>query len=270
MCLPADVVPVTVATRVRQKTNPEEVAEGSPPGEALLAEATELVFRRKWAASVKVLEAAKRLRPDDLAVDELLAVAAARDGKKRLRDEAIRTLSNANEEATNWTAIAAAQLADNKYTEADRSARKAIELDANSIGAWNAMAASYAGLGWFDEAADCLERAEQADRELHQQPTGLNPLEHWQLGRAINNWAMTSSHTLVVALVAVFLFRLLGAAIVITAPLVLREYRVSRLDPALRGIAEDVWRRDHRPRLVRGLAVLAVAGCWLALVVATS
>lgn len=260
---------VTAVTRVRQRANPNQGSEERPAGEALLAEATELVFRRKWTASIKVLEAAKRLRPNDLAVDELLAVAAARAGKKRLREEAVQRLSNANADATNWTAIAAARLADRNYTEADGHARKAIEFDSNSIGAWNAMAASYAGLGWFDEATECLERAEKADQALHDKPSGLNPLEHWQLGQAINTWAMTSSHLLIVAVVSVLLLGLLGAAIAITAPLLLREYRVSRLDVELREVADEVWRHDHRPRLIRGFGVLAVAGCWLAVVVTT-
>ena len=78
---------------------------------------------------------------------------------------------------------------------------------------------------------------------------------------------MTTSRTLLIAVVAVLLFRLLGAALVITAPLVLREYRVSRLDPRFREIANDVWRRDHKPRIFRGLAVLAVVACWAGLVV---
>ncbi|MFT7600517.1 MAG: tetratricopeptide (TPR) repeat protein [Acidimicrobiales bacterium] len=230
------------------------------PGAALYEEALELLEARKWKAAVQVLQALRRLRPDDSDVDELLLVAASHGKVTAEREAAIRRLTNGTTVASSWTAIAASHLAANNFAEADRAARQAIELDPESPGGWRALGTSFAGLGWFDEAADCLERVED----------DATNFEQWQLGRAVNAWAMSMKHAIVFSAITVLLFRLLGAALVVTAPLLLREVRVSRLDEPFRSVADGVWAHEHRLKIMRGTLVLLIVASWAALVLAVS
>ncbi|MDA3039311.1 MAG: hypothetical protein O3C27_07230, partial [Actinomycetota bacterium] len=196
-------------------------------GDVLLAEARMLMAGRQWKAACSLVEEYRALGAAQAAnqeADELLVVAAAYARKKVVRDAALARLSSTVPDASAWESIAAAQLAGNKLLDADRSARQALELSPDSAAAWGALATSYAGLGWFNEAADCLDTCESHG--------GISPLARWQLGQSINRWAMGRNHAPLVALLATMLIGnvFLGLAVAATTPLAVREPRVRRLD----------------------------------------
>jgi tetratricopeptide (TPR) repeat protein len=253
-------VTVTTPSKVRRRRslrNPSTPQTDS----ALLTEARALIAARKWRAALDVLEACRETHPQQDQVDELMAVAAAHAGRKKTRDAAFARLSDSGPGATGWEAIAAAHLASGQYAEADHAAREALELRPGAPGAWGSLATSFAGLGWFEEAGDCLGRCDRVG--------GLNPLARWQLGQSINRWAMGRSHAPLVALLGTILLGniLLGLAFAFTAPVAVREFRVSRLDPRFRSVAEEAWRTDHVTRLCYGTIVLTLISAWVFLLV---
>lgn len=242
----------------KETTKAASPSEATEAGSALMDEARLLLIDRQWKSALPVLRSAQRLRPTDGEIDEMLVVATSHAKQRTERDEAIQRLSNDRHLPSRWNALAAAKLATHDFEDADRFARQALDLDPESITAWNTLAASYAGLGWFDEARECLDKTEKLDG----QPEAL---ERWQIGRAVNKWAMTDSYTLILAIVLTLLLGLLGVAFVITAPLVLREIRVAKLDEELREMADETWAGEYRMRAKRGVAVLLVLVAWLAL-----
>ena len=86
---------------------------------------------------------------------------------------------------------------------------------------------------------------------------------HWQIGRAVNFWALTHSYFAVVALFGFVVFGLLGLAVALSAPMLLREIRVRAVPEPLRSLAAVAWRREHRLRFLNATVVAAVHVLWL-------
>lgn len=236
----------------------------NPPGNVLLAEARMLMAGRQWKAALALVETYRALGAEQAAsqeADELLVVAAAYARKKRIRDDALARLSSSAPDARAWEAIAASQLAVNKLLDADRSARQALELAPESPAAWGALATSYAGLGWFDESADCLDQSETHG--------GMSPLSRWQLGRSVNRWAMGRNHAPLIALLATMLIGnvFLGLAVAVTTPLAVREVRARRLEPRFKTNAEETWVTQRSLRIAYASVVLALISVWLLLLI---
>lgn len=259
-------VTATTESKVRRRRQLRRTAPNSGEGHgapsALLTKARTLIAERRWRAAVETLAIYRSIRPDDGEADELTAIAAAHAGKRKIRDEALARLTATSPDASAWEAIAVTHLATSRFLDADRSARKAIDAAPRSASAWGSLAASYAGLGWFGESGDCLDRCEGNG--------GLSPLARWQLGRATNRWAMGRSHAPLVAMLATMVLGnvFLGLAVALTTPLAVRELRVSRLEQRFRDAAEDTWRTQHRLRLGYATGVLASIGVWVGLLIA--
>ncbi len=235
-----------------------------PAGDVLLAEARMLTAGRQWKAALVLVETYRALGPEQAAnqeADELLVVTAAYARKKSVRDDAIARLSASAPDARAWEAIAASHLASNKLLDADRSARQALELAPESPAAWGTLATSYAGLGWFEEAADCLDQSETHG--------GMSPLGRWQLGRSINRWAMGRNHAPLAALLATMLIGnvFLGLAVAVTTPLAVREVRARRLEPRFKTNAEETWVTQRSLRIAYASVVLALISVWLLLLI---
>ena len=263
-------VTATSSTKVRRRRplrrrSTQEIGSsaGRLPGadSALLAEARILVGRRRWKRSLDLLEIYRSLHPDDGEADQLMALAAAHAGKRKQRDAALARLTSGTPDANDWEAVAASHLATRRYLDADTSARQALEIAPHSPAAWGALATSYAGLGWFDDAADCLDRCDENG--------GLSPLARWQLGRSINRWAMGRNHAPLVAMLATMLLGnvFLGLAVAFTTPLAFRELRAKRLEPRFRTNAEETWATQRGLRIAYASVVLTLISVWALLLV---
>lgn len=238
------------------RTETARVGSAREPGQALLDEARTALRCRRWNEAKRILVSARRLRPDDFEVRDLLLVAAAEDGDRSLVQELSTELgADPERPASSNDALAVAALRRKRFLEADRHARDAVRRDPDSPDAWAHLAAGYAGLGWFGQAHECLYRAEAAG--------GANPEARWRVGRAINHWGLSDTPALWVGIVTFLLLGPLAAGIGLTVPFLFRELRVARLDPELAGLAELAWRGEHRLRLLVALAVLASILTWL-------
>ncbi len=232
-------------------------------GQALVDEARAMVLDREWKSALTVLRSARRLRPTDAELDELTVVAAAHAKNDEDLDAATYRLTSSHRgQASTWNALAASSLANHDFDQADRYARQALTIEPDSITAWNTLAASYAGLGWFEESQECLAKTAQ----LSGSEPALSPLERWQVGRSVNRWASTRTYTLFLIPLLALVLGLLAVAFVLTAPLVVRELRVVKLDDELRELADEAWAGEHRMRILRGVGVLVVVVAWLLLV----
>lgn len=255
----------TTSTRRLKRPSAKEQQTFDPngAGQALVDEARTMVLERQWKSALTVLRSARRLRPTDPELDELIVVAAAHAKNTEELDAATHRLTSSNRgEVSTWNALAASSLAEHDYDQADRYARQALTIEPNSITAWNTLAASYAGLGWFEESQECLVKTDQ----LSDGEPSLSPLERWQVGRAVNRWASTRTYTVFLIPLLALVLGLLAVAFVLTAPLVVRELRVASLDEDIRELADEAWAGEHRMRLVRGVGVLVVVVAWLLLV----
>lgn len=228
-------------------TSDEKTDAGS--GALLIDEATELIGRRRWREALGVLDAAQRLRPEDPRVIELRVIAAAhRVGHRQLASSLAALQDLPEHTASTYTAQAMAALARHRFLEADSAARAAIASDPDAPEGWAALAAAFAGLGWFDQAEICRAHAESRG--------GYAELHRWQLGRAINRWAMSQSHALIITAISIVLVGQLALSIGISAPILLRELRVQRLSPPFRDAAQAQWRTEHGIKITFAIAVL--------------
>lgn len=230
-------------------------------GQSIVDEALALLDQRKWKQALTVAASAKRLRPNDIVVDVIMATAAAYcrtddgDHVARLRDRSEFGDMPDEQSARAWLGLASVALANGHYSAADEAARRSIELDGDNPDAWWHLAASYAGLGWFDEADQCIEAADRlGDARL---------LSEWQVGRAANDWSMDRAPTAIITIIAVLFLGLLGIAVGITTPFLTREVRVSRLDDRMKTLAALAWRDRTIFRLANAVAVLVVVIAWI-------
>lgn len=226
------------------------------PGAELLIEARAAVGLRQWRTALPILRSLQQIRPNDLEVDELLAVTASHRRQREEAQQSIRRLEASGARASNWNAIASARLATHDFADADVAARQALDLDPESVSGWQALAASYAGLGWFEESEECLDKAEALAEPL--------AFERWQLGRAVNKWSLTNTRALIVAIVLLPILWLLSLAVASSSPLLVREFRLAQLSDRFRHPAVDAWRTEHRLRLMYATGTFAAVALWAA------
>lgn len=247
------------------------------PGASLEIEAFELLEQRRFKEAITMAGALGRLRPDDLIPDAITAVAGAnlfwkRSGSvaaSRLRERLLEpsALKDADDEtrrrhAIGWGAMSSYFLAFHDYASADHAARHVLDIDPESSTAWWQLSASYAGLGWFEEAESCLASAQQ-NATYDAPPSDHTPLARWQVGRSVNHWAMTKTPALWLSVVMWIFIGLLSCAVYLTTPFLARELRVVRLEDDLRNLANEHWATDARRRTLTALAVAAVIGLWV-------
>ncbi len=273
---------------------------GSQAGLVLKDEAVDHLLQRRWDEAVRVSLAAQALRPTDIDLHAVVAVAAAYSNKKTLCTEAVRAVRSITtdakaddiDRANGLIAIASVRLAQGRFADADTEARKALAFDSEHKGAWWQLTAGFAGLGWFEQAAECLPLATgeadvsspitasksassqtAASQTASSQPAApeapvetldrTQPLAEWQVGRAINQWAMSNTATWVVAVVGILLFGILGLALAASTPFIAREIRVMRLDEPWRKMAQEAWRTEHKLRIQHALITLILVALWV-------
>ncbi len=216
--------------------------------------------------------ATKNLRPDDIEVDGLVAIATAHRPFGRGVRASLTTLQQRlsdpklteAERVAGLTALSSALLARHDYQGADSAARQAAQLRPELPSSWWQMAASFAGLGWFDEAQTCLVKAAGKHANIRTTSTGeLPPLVSTQVGRAINRWAMSRTQAVWIGIIGILFMGLLGVALAITTPFLTREFRISRLDDDLRAMADEAWRSQHWTRVIAGSCVVAIVAVWI-------
>ncbi len=241
------------------RTAPRPVAVEKRPeaGQTLLGHAVQLIEERQWKPALDVLASARRLRPDDPSIDELTVIAAAHARRRRTLKTALARLDERDElGASAYHAQAVAALVDHRYAKADGLARKSIEADPTSAAGWADLATSFAGLGWFDQATDCLEVAAAKG--------GIADTQHWRLGRAVNHWALAGSGALIVTAAATVLVGLLALAVGLSATILVREIRVHQLPEPFKSAAEAQWRSEHIIKISFGLGVLFSVAAFVA------
>ncbi len=273
---------------------------GSQAGLVLKDEAVDHLLQRRWDEAVRVSLAAQALRPSDIDLHAVVAVAAAYSNKKSLCTEAVRAVRSITtdakaddiDRANGLIAIASVRLAQGRFADADTEARKALAFDSEHKGAWWQLTAGFAGLGWFEQATECLPLATgEADvsspitpsktaasqtvasqtvtsepvesQSPTESPDRTQPLAEWQVGRAINQWAMSNTATWVVAVVGILLFGILGLALAASTPFIAREIRVMRLDEPWRKMAQEAWRTEHKLRIQHALITLILVALWV-------
>jgi tetratricopeptide (TPR) repeat protein len=234
-------------------------------GVTVLAEATELFEQRRFADAARVLESLERLRPDDPNVLALIAVANAHHGRNRTKVRtAVKRLSeDFGDSSITWRTVSNVALARFHFDPAQKAARTSVQLGPNGARNWQSLAAAYAGHGWFDEAADCLSQASQLDQGG--QTTGESTLDfsQWQVGRAVNHWAITRTYVALLAFLGLLSMGLLGLALALSVPMLLREIRVRQVPEPFRTLADQAWRTEHKLRIANALVVLVVLTGWV-------
>jgi tetratricopeptide (TPR) repeat protein len=209
-----------------------------------------------WRRALILAETSLRIDPDDGAAAAARVVSLTESGRNgRARRAADELRMTAPDEQATWSAVAAVVLADGDWVAADRATRRALELAPASADAWAHRAAALAGIGHFDEAAECLERAEEAG--------GPKPYVAQRVGRAVNLWALRGTHSWPLLLLGFVVVGVLAVALGVTAPFVVRELRVRRLGGDFRERAERAWAGQHRQRVVPVLTVVAVLLIWV-------
>ena len=196
----------------------------SAPQSLLISEAEDLREQRDWKQVRRVLEAANATAvdvDDRRRVLELTATAAAEASKHRISSGAVYELAQIEPRpASTWIAIGDVALARGNYQHADTAAREALRLDPTNNQARLVMAASFAGLGWFDEAAGCLD---QIDR------TEISERHRYQIGQAVNRWATSKTMAFPFSLLAAVVAGILAISVGLSVPLITRWYRLRQL-----------------------------------------
>ena len=262
-------IPEQLESESGPKTIFETVQTTPDVGATVLAEARDLFAQRRFTESARVLESAERLRPDDPEVLSLSAIVNANSGKNRqkVRGALQRLSEDFGAKAITWRTVSDVALARFQFDPAQKAARTAVQMAPRSVDAWHSLAASYVGHGWYDEAAECLARVDQIDPERRYRandPTALT-FGQWQIGRSINYWAITRTYIALASVVAFVYIGLLGLALALSAPMLLREVRVRRLPEPFRSLADKAWRDEHKLRILNAVAVMGVLILWVLL-----
>jgi hypothetical protein len=180
--------------------------------------------------------------------------------------------------ADSWVEVANEALGRADFSRADTAARVALADEPGHRGAWVALAAGYAGLGWFDESRKCLRLAGE-------QP--LDAGERRTLGRAVNRWALGATHWPFATAALAPILGALAVAIGSSLPFAARSRRLAVLrrfeaadgsidgtrgwampegatgpEPTFWIMAEQAWPVEWRLRVVHAVVVLASVGLW--------
>lgn len=258
-----EVAPVVPAASVSElATHTEPAAPTEVPalaGAGLIAEAEAAVHDRRWRDALRVLSAVDAIGASSVHTDGLLAIAATHINKNRLAGEAVGRIRAHPQTAASHRHLAQVAIAKHQYLLADNEARAAIDKvnadpEAELVAQdWTNLAACYAGLGWFDEAGDCLDRA---------QDLGADESATWLVGRSTNHWGMSKTWSTVAGIFLFLIVGLLAVAVAITIPFVMREFRMTQLDERFAAIANDAWSNERWLRLAHAGGVLLTVIVW--------
>lgn len=252
------------STKRRNQADSKSIS--AAPQSILLTKADLLSRQGEWKQALRVLDAAYAAAIDTderRHVLEQIAVTAADGSKHRVSSAAVYELSQIEPRpASSWLALAEVALVRGNYLHADTAAREALEEAPESDQAWATLAASYYGLGWFDEADQCMQRTDLEH---------LSTRHKQRLGIAINSWAMSKSRALVIGVMASVLVGVLGIAIGACVPLIARDIRLRSLNGRndsvdARAMAESAWRSQRGVRAAYAISIAASVAVYLAAV----
>lgn len=265
------------AASTSDPASPDVIADLGDPAEettndvgaTILEEARLLLAGRRFRDAARVLESVERLRPDDPETLSLIAITHANLGRNRkLVSDALRRLSNEfGDRSLTWRTVSEVALARFQFDPAQQAARTSVQMAPRSVRNWHALAASYAGNGWFSESEACIAEATKID-PVGQYELGTSDVigfGQWQVGRAVNYWAMTRTYVAIVAMLGFLWFGLLGLAVALSTPMLVREIRVRTAPEPFRTLADLAWRGEHRIRLLNATVVGVVLLLWLLL-----
>ena len=269
------VIEAAVERALTGPPNTSPVPQTTPAGAGLLDEAETLVAAGRTKKALDVFEVARSVIDDPARDREVLArmvVVASDAGRMRpaARYAAELRGPEAGElelSAADWHALAVHEARVGRVDRADTCAREALRLDDGAAEPWADLATSFAGLGWFDEARECLDAAER--RSMDDDRGARTPQVMARIGRAVNEWSLRQTHATTIAVVGVILLNLLGLAIALTVPFLVRSARIARIAEPFAIAAKQDWLGRHGLRLGRALAVLVLVVTWLALTAAT-
>ncbi len=274
-----DVVPgqVFLADELPTVTEPTPGTATDPtPGASLVEEAVGYLIDHEWRLAQKMAESAIRVRGDALA-HGLAAMAAARRligagaDVGRLHEIAENERADDAERATAHLYLGATAAAQHLWPVVDSHARAALDLDRSSAGAWWLLAASFAGLGWFDESNQCVavaERMTASPSASTTEPDPISALGPWTVGDATNRWAVSRTGFAPILAVGFFVGGLLGAAVAFAMPFLVRDYRIGRLDEVDRDRADATWRTTPALRIAGATAAVICLALWTAVLTA--
>ncbi len=258
--VPVEQAPTTPQVGTAKRA--ESTTPTAPPvvaGAGLIAEAELAIDERRWSDALRVLGAIDSIGASSIHTDGLLAIAATHRNKKRLAREAVGRIQAHPQTAASHRHLAQVAIARHQYLLADNETRAALALvdaDPDAEAApedWVNLAACYAGLGWFGEAGDCLDQAEQL---------GATDSAAWLVGRSTNHWGMSKARA---GAIGVFLFLIVGllaVAVAITVPFITREFRMTQLDERFAVLANDSWTHERWLRLAHAAGVLVTVVLW--------
>ncbi len=259
------IAPVDEAASASQLDTAKESGSTTPtappvvPGAGLIAEAELAIDERRWSDALRVLGAIDSIGASSVHTDGLLAIAATHRKKKRLANEAVSRIRAHPQTAGSHRHLAQVAIARHQYLLADTETRAAIAIvDADPDGEaapedWANLAACYAGLGWFDEAGDCLDQAEQL---------GVTESATWLVGRSTNHWGMSKTWASAVGVFMFLIVGLLALAVAITVPFMVREFRMTQIDERFAALATDAWSHERWLRLAHATGVLVTVVLW--------
>lgn len=250
------LLPVRTSTDV-VPVRPAE-PEGRPAGSGLIAEAELAIEQRRWRDAIRLLDAIESIGAGSVHTDGLLAVAATHLNRRKRAREAIGRVRAATPTASTHRALAEVAIARHDFLAADIELRRAIDLTTSEGGEasaddWAHLASVYGGLGWFDEANECLEHADAI---------GTTDEHRWIIGRSINHWGMSRTWAVAVAVILFIPLGLLSIAVGLTVPFLVREFRLTQVDERLAAVAADAWTDERWLRLAHASGVLATVVLW--------
>lgn len=260
--LPAPSNDIDAPTSTQTSAEPDATASSEAPfvpGAGLVAEAELAVEDRRWRDALRVLGAIDSIGANSVHTDGLLAIAATHLNKNRLAGEAVGRIRAHPQTAASHRHLAQVAIAKHQYLLADNETRAAIEkLEADPDAEahpqdWANLAACYAGLGWFDEAGECLDEAEKL---------GATESATWLVGRSTNHWGMSKTLATVAGVFLFLIVGLLALAVAITVPFMMREFRMTQLDERFAVLANDAWSHERWLRLAHAGGVLLTVVLW--------
>ena len=251
--------PPEVSTELVPVASPPRTAPPAVAGAGLITEAELAVDERRWRDALRVLEAIDSIGASSVHTDALVAISATHLSKSRMANEAIGRIRASTPTIETHRSLAAISLARHEFLTADSELREVIRLadqqDEKDETAtdWAHFAAVYAGLGWFDQATECLDRSETL---------GATANHQWMIGRSINHWGMSKTWALAIAALLFYPLGILAVAVGMTVPFMVRELRLTQVDERMATLASDAWADERWLRVAHASGVLLTVVLW--------
>lgn len=252
------VLPARTSTALVPVRPPAPASPPQQPGSGLIAEAEIAVDERRWRDAIRLLDAIQAIGASSVHTDGLLAISATHLNRAKVAREAVGRIKAGPQTADSHRALAAVAIARHEFLSADNELRRAIEMASSddqspTADDWAHLASIYGGLGWFDEAGECLDRMEAL---------GTTENHRWIVGRSINHWGMSRTWALGIAAVLFFPLGLLAIAVGLTVPFMVREFRLTQIDERMAALASDAWADERWLRAAHAGGVLGAVVLW--------